>query len=68
MPDAGCRAVLSLGGVAHITCPVDLQDQAVRGNEPSPKKVEGHTSAARRPPIVVPCETDVRRSRCPELG
>src|SRR3977135_1720463 len=25
--DAGCRAALSLRGVAHINCPVDLQDQ-----------------------------------------
>ena len=24
--DTGCRAALSLRGVAHITCPVDLQD------------------------------------------
>jgi thiamine pyrophosphate-dependent acetolactate synthase large subunit-like protein len=46
--DAGCRAALSLGGVAHITCPVDLQEQSVTDDEPSPKKVEGHTSDARR--------------------
>jgi pyruvate dehydrogenase (quinone) len=25
--DAGCRAALSQGGVAHISCPVDLQEQ-----------------------------------------
>ncbi len=48
--DAGCRAALSLGGVAHITCPVDLQEQAVKDDEPSQKKVEGHTSDAWRPP------------------
>lgn len=58
--DAGCRAALSLGGVAHITCPVDLQEQAVRDDEPSKKKVEGHTSDAWRPPIAVPCDADVR--------
>src|SRR5438094_4361030 len=58
--DAGCRAALSLGGVAHITCPVDLQEQAVKDDEPSQKKVEGHTSDAWRPPIVVPCEADIR--------
>src|SRR5258706_7519423 len=39
--DAGCRAALSLGRVAHITCPVDLQEQPVSGDHPSPKKVEG---------------------------
>src|ERR1700730_16500999 len=58
--DAGCRAALSLGGVAHITCPVDLQDQAVKDDEPSQKKVEGHTSDAWRPPTVVPCDADIR--------
>src|SRR5437899_6487473 len=58
--DAGCRAALSLGAVAHITCPVDLQEQAVKDDEPSQKKVEGHTSDAWRPPIVVPCEADIR--------
>src|SRR2546427_12990807 len=58
--DAGCRAALSLGGVAHITCPVDLQEQAVSDDEPSKKKVEGHTSDVWRPPTVVPCEADIR--------
>ncbi len=58
--DAGCRAALSLRGVAHITCPVDLQEQAVNDDEPSQKKVEGHTSDVWRPPIVVPCDADIR--------
>ncbi len=58
--DAGCRAALSLRGVAHITCPVDLQEQAVKDDEPSSKKVEGHTSGVWRPPIVVPCGADIR--------
>jgi pyruvate dehydrogenase (quinone)/pyruvate oxidase len=50
--DAGCRAALSLRAVAHITCPVDLQEHAVKDDEPSQRKVEGHTSDAWRPPIV----------------
>src|SRR3954451_1905470 len=58
--DAGCRAALSLRGVAHITCPVDIQEQAVEDDQPSQKKVEGHTSDAWRPPTVVPCESDIR--------
>src|SRR3989440_3341799 len=58
--DAGCRAALSLGGVAHIPCPVDLQDPTVKDDEPSQKKVEGHTSGAWRPPTVVPCDVDIR--------
>src|SRR5438876_12209181 len=58
--DAGCRAALSQRGVAHITCPVDLQEQAVGDDERSKKKVEGHTSNAWRPPTGVPCAGDVR--------
>src|SRR5438128_8139120 len=58
--DAGCRAALSQRGVAHISCPVDLQEQAVKDDEASQKKVEGHTSNAWRPPTVVPCADDVR--------
>src|SRR6266566_3149661 len=58
--DAGCRAALSERGVAHITCPVDLQEQTVDEDEPSAKKVEGHTSNAWRPPIVVPRDQDLR--------
>src|SRR5947208_11562334 len=41
--DAGCRAALSHRGVAHITIPVDLQEQEVGEDEKSAKKVEGHT-------------------------
>ncbi|PYQ86613.1 MAG: pyruvate oxidase [Acidobacteria bacterium] len=58
--DAGCRAALSQRGVAHITCPVDLQEQTIADDERSQKKVEGHTSNAWRPPIVVPRAEDLR--------
>src|SRR5262245_34471949 len=58
--DAACRAALSRRGVAHISCAVDLQEQPVGKDEPSKKKVEGHTSNAWRPPIVVPCDGDLR--------
>ena len=58
--DAGCRAALSRRGVAHITVPVDLQEQKIDEDEKSPKKVEGHTTNVWRPPIVVPCSADIR--------
>jgi pyruvate dehydrogenase (quinone) len=58
--DAGCRAALSLKGVAHISCPVDLQDQPVNDDQPSMKNVEGHTSGVWQPPIVVPTEDAIR--------
>jgi len=58
--DAGCRAALSLRGVAHITCPIDVQEQQIKDDTPSSKKVPGHTSNAWRVPTVVPCDTDLR--------
>jgi len=58
--DAACRSALSTRSVAHITCPVDLQEQALGDDERSKKNVEGHTSIAWRPPIVVPREDDLR--------
>jgi pyruvate dehydrogenase (quinone)/pyruvate oxidase len=58
--DAGCRAALSDRGVAHITIPVDLQEQPVRDDQTSAKNVEGHTSDVWRPPVVVPCQDDIR--------
>ena len=59
--DAGCRAALSKRGVAHITCPVDLQEQTLDEDEKkSEKQVDDHTSDVWRPPIVVPCDVDLR--------
>jgi pyruvate dehydrogenase (quinone) len=58
--DAGCRAALSAGGVAHLTCPVDIQEQSLKDDAPSTKKVEGHTSDAWCPPVVVPCDADIQ--------
>src|SRR6478735_3686269 len=50
--DAACRTALASHGVAHVTCPVDLQEQALEDDEQSKKNVRGHTSNAWRPPIV----------------
>jgi pyruvate dehydrogenase (quinone) len=57
--DQACRAALSLRGVAHLTCPIDIQEEEVGDDKPSRKKVEGHTSDVWRPPIVVPCGDDI---------
>src|ERR1044071_7954543 len=56
--DAGCRAALSQRAVAHLTIPVDFQEQEL--GDKSSKKVEGHTSDVWRPPVVVPCADDLR--------
>jgi pyruvate dehydrogenase (quinone)/pyruvate oxidase len=57
--DAACRSALAMRGVAHITFPVDLQEQAFDDDEKSQKHVEGFTSDIWRPPIVVPCRGDI---------
>src|SRR5437773_7674060 len=56
--DAACRSALARRSVAHLTFPVDLQEQTVGDDERSKKNVEGHTSDAWTPPIVVPREED----------
>src|SRR5712692_9604998 len=58
--DAGCRTALSRRGVAHITFPVDLQEEKLGRDERSEKNIVGHSSSAWRPPIAVPCADDVR--------
>jgi pyruvate dehydrogenase (quinone) len=60
--DAGCRAALAARGVAHITCPVDLQEQEIADDEKSKKKVPGHTSVAWSCPVVVPRREDLERA------
>jgi pyruvate dehydrogenase (quinone)/pyruvate oxidase len=58
--DAACRAALAGRGVAHITCPIDFQEQRVDDDERSKKNIEHHTSDVWRPPVVVPCDADLR--------
>ena len=39
-----CRTALAYRGVAHVTMPVDLQDQPLKRDENSKRNVPGHTS------------------------
>ena len=57
--DAACRAALAGRGVAHITCPVDIQEQSLEQDERSAENITGHTSRAWSSPIVVPRLTDI---------
>jgi pyruvate dehydrogenase (quinone)/pyruvate oxidase len=60
--DAACRAALAQGGVAHITCPVDLQEEKIKQDERSKKNIAGHTSDVWSPPIVVALDSELRRA------
>jgi thiamine pyrophosphate-dependent acetolactate synthase large subunit-like protein len=52
--DAACRSALNSRTVAHLTCPVDIQEWEIDDDPKSAKQVPGHTSRNWRPPIVVP--------------
>ena len=60
--DAACRAALTARGVAHLTCPVDFQEQEIAEDEKSKKKVPGHTSTVWSCPPLVPCRDDLERA------
>ncbi|NUR32945.1 MAG: pyruvate oxidase, partial [Gemmatimonadaceae bacterium] len=57
--DAACRAALAAHGVAHVTCPVDFQEQTLENDERSEKNIKGHTSRAWSPPIMVPRHVEI---------
>ena len=52
MVDASCRSALCGRGEAHINCPNDWQDST--DGQASDMNVQGHTSVAWSPPIVIP--------------
>jgi len=58
--DAACRTALCCRGVAHLNCPNDWQDMT--DETKSMMDVEGHTSAAWTPPIVVPQAESLARA------
>src|SRR3954454_6178661 len=41
--DLACRTALSLRTVAHLTCPVDIQELSLSDESPTEKNVPGHT-------------------------
>jgi pyruvate dehydrogenase (quinone) len=55
-----CRTALSRRGVAHITFPVDLQEQ--EGGERSQRNVPGHTSDVFARHAGLPAAEDLRRA------
>src|SRR4051812_4666630 len=58
--DAACRAALGARGVAHINCCNDWQERSTSTEAPSSMNVNGHTSKAWTPPIVVPQQESLK--------
>lgn len=57
-----CRTALAHRGVAHITIPVDLQDQAAGDDMRAPRNVKGHNTALFAPELPIPSEAEMRRA------
>lgn len=57
-----CRTALAHRGVAHVTIPVDLQDQAAGDDLRAPRNVKGHNTALFAPELPVPSEAEMRRA------
>jgi pyruvate dehydrogenase (quinone)/pyruvate oxidase len=58
--DVAVRTALAEKGVAHLTCPVDIQEQTLSEDGRSKKNFPGHTSDSWTPPIVIPQADDLR--------
>jgi pyruvate dehydrogenase (quinone)/pyruvate oxidase len=58
--DLACRTALSYRGVAHITIPVDFQEQELKDKQRSKRNVPHHTSDICTPLPLLPRESDLR--------
>ncbi len=62
--ELACRSALSSRGVAHITIPVDFQEQAVNGRRParSELNVAGHVSNVHALAMRIPAREDLLKA------
>ncbi len=57
-----CRTALAYRGVAHVTIPVDMQDQPLRKKQTSKRNVPGHTSDVFTDFAGLPRDVDLNRA------
>ena len=60
--DLACRTALSYRGVAHITIPVDFQEQELKDSKRSKRNVPHHTSDICTPLPLLPRESDLHNA------
>jgi pyruvate dehydrogenase (quinone)/pyruvate oxidase len=60
--ELACRTALARRGVAHITTPVDVQDQKVDDDERSKRNRKGHASSTYARSARVPPEEDLKEA------
>jgi pyruvate dehydrogenase (quinone)/pyruvate oxidase len=57
-----CRAALAQRGVAHLTIPVDLQEQPYEKAEKSPRNVPHHVSNVWAHAAALPCDEELQKA------
>ena len=62
LTDLACRTALSYSGVAHLTIPVDFQDEEVHGWDRSKRNIKHHTSTVRTQTYKVPAQTELQQA------
>ena len=62
LTDLACRTALAYHGVAHLTFPVDLQDQEVKSRERSKRNIPNHSSDIYARSARLPNRMDIDRA------
>lgn len=57
-----CRSALARRGVAHLSIPVDVQEEPLSDEHPSPRNKFHHVSNAWLEPLVLPRPDDIERA------
>ncbi len=60
--DLACRTAISYAGVAHISIPVDFQDEELKKRERSKRNVPDHTSTVRTRSYKVPSQAQLQHA------
>jgi pyruvate dehydrogenase (quinone) len=60
--DLACRTAISYSGVAHVTIPVDFQEQEVHGSERSKRNIKHHTNTVRTRSYKVPDPSELQQA------
>ncbi len=60
--DLACRTAISYSGVAHVTIPVDFQEQEVHGSERSKRNIPHHTNTVRTQSYKVPDPSELQQA------
>ena len=60
--ELACRSALSRRGVAHLTIPIDVQDQVVTSHERSPRNLPNHVSQVFARSARLPNPSDLKQA------